>query len=194
MSNHYIQETSSGTREIAVESELLTERRLFITGPITLETALMFVQAMLHLMKSSEPIYIFISSPGGDVNAGLIMYDIIQGCKNEIYIYCVGQAYSMAAWILAGGQKGRRFILPHSQVMIHEAMLGVGAGGTAGSFRNIAERLNELQEQLNGILSKHTGRSLEDIIRDVAFDNFMSAEKAVELGFCDAIVTDLQAI
>lgn len=192
MSNHYIDETSSGTREIAVDSELLTERRLFITGPITLETALIFVQAMLHLMKSSEPIYIYISSPGGDVNAGLMMYDIIQGCKNEIYIYCLGQAFSMASVILAGGQKGRRFILPHSQVMIHEAMLGVGAGGTAGSVRNIAERLNNLQDQLNGILSKHTGRSLEDIVRDSSYDNFMSAEKAVELGFCDAIVTDLQ--
>lgn len=188
MNNFYLEETSNGMREIAVASKLFTERKIFLVGTITSETAVNFTQAMMHLTQSSEPISIYISSPGGDVNSGLVIYDLIQGCKNELRTYCIGQAFSMAAVILAGGQKGRRFILPHSQVMIHEAMLGGEYGGTAVSVRNLAERLNDTQEQLNDILSRHTGRSLKDIIRDSSFDNFMSAEKAVELGFCDKII------
>lgn len=180
MNNSYLEETSGGVHEFALQSRLLSERRIFISGQITSDTAVNFAQAMMYLAQSTEPISIYINSPGGDVNAGLAVYDLIQGCKNELRTYCIGQAYSMAAVILAGSQKGRRFILPHSQVMIHEAMLGGEFGGTAVSVRNLAERLGGIQKQLNDILSRHTGRSLEDIIRDVSFDNFMSAEKAVK--------------
>lgn len=191
MNNSYLEETSNGIREIVVESKLLAERKIFLCGQITSETTVNFVQAMLYLVQSVEPISLYINSAGGDVNAGLAIYDIIQGCKSELRAYCIGQAFSMAAIILAGCQKGRRFILPHSQVMVHEAMLGGEFDGTAVSVRNLAERLSDTQKQLNDILSRHTGRSLEDIIRDVSFDNFLSAERAVELGFCDKIIDNI---
>lgn len=191
MNNSYLEETSNGINEFAVRSRLLTERKIFICGQITPETAVNFIQSMMYLIRSSEPISIYINSVGGDVNAGLAIYDIIQGCKNELRAYCIGQAFSMAAVILAGCQKWRRFILPHSQVMVHEAMLGGEFGGTAVSVRNLAERLNDTQKQLNDILSRHTGRSLEDIIRDVSFDNFLSAERAVALGFCDKVINNI---
>lgn len=190
MNNSYLEETSGGIHEFALQSRLLSERRIFISGQITSDTAVNFAQAMIYLAQSNEPISIYINSPGGDVNAGLAVYDLIQGCKNELRTYCIGQAYSMAAVILAGCQKGRRFILPHSQV-IHEAMLGGEFGGTAVSVRNLAEHLGGIQKQLNDILSRHTGRPLEDIIRNVSFDNFMSAEKAVELSFCDKIADNI---
>lgn len=191
MSYSYLEETSEGICVIPLESRLFSERKIFLEGEITPQTASDFTRAMLHLTQSDEPINIYVNSPGGNVNSGLAIYDIIRGCKNEINICCVGMAYSMAAVILAGGQAGRRFILPHSQVMIHEAMLGVESGGTAMAVRSLAERLNNTQNQLNDILSMHTGRTLEDIIRDSSFDNFMSAEKAVKLGFCDWIIRNV---
>lgn len=191
MNNFYLEETSNGIRELAVTSKLLSERKLFLDGEITPETASEFTRAMMYLTRSSEPIDIYINSPGGNVNSGLVIYDLIQGCKNEVRTYCVGMAFSMAAVILAGGQKGRRFILLHSQVMFHEAMLGGEFGGTAVSMRNLAERLSDTQAQLNDILSRHTGRTLEEIIRDFSFDNFLSAERAIELGFCDRIIDNI---
>lgn len=191
MNNTYLEETSSGTQTLSLDSKLFSERKLFLEGEITPQTVSDFTRAMLYLTQSDEPINIYINSPGGNVNSGLAIYDIIQGCKNEINICCVGMAFSMAAVILAGGQPGRRFILPHSQVMIHEAMLGGEFGGTAVAVRNLAERLNNTQNQLNAILSLHTGRTLEEIIRDSSFDNFMNAEKAVKLGFCDWIIRNV---
>lgn len=191
MNNFYLEETSNGIRELAVTSKLLSERKLFLDGDITPDTASEFTRAMMYLTRSSEPIDIYINSHGGNVNSGLVIYDLIQGCKNEVRTYCVGMAFSMAAVILAGGQKGRRFILLHSQVMFHEAMLGGEFGGTAVSMRNLAERLSDTQAQLNDILSRHTGRTLEEIIRDFSFDNFLSAERAIELGFCDRIIDNI---
>lgn len=194
MNYTFLEESSAGTREISLESKLFTERRLFIDGKITAETASEFRKAFMYLTQSPELIHIYIDSPGGEVNAGLVIYDLIQGCKNEIRLYCTGMAFSMAAVILAGGQAGRRFILPHSQVMVHEAMLGGEFGGTAMTIRNIAEHLTDTQKQFNDILSKHTGRTLDEIMKDVSFDNYMSAEKAVSLGFCDKIVNNLQEV
>ena len=191
MNNLYLEETSNGLQELALTSKLFTERKIFLCGQITSETAVSFVQTMMYLTHSSEPINLYINSFGGEVNAGLVIYDTIQGCKNELRTYCIGQAFSMAAVILAGCQKGRRFILPHSQVMVHEAMLGGEFGGTAVSVRNLAERLNDTQKQLNDILSRHTGRTLNDIIRDASFDHFLNAENAVDLGFCDKIINNI---
>lgn len=187
----YLEETSSGAREISVTSRLLSERKIFLCGEITAEAAVDFTQSMMYLTRTNEPISLYINSPGGEVNAGLAIYDIIQGCKNELRTCCVGQAFSMAAVILAGGQKGRRFILPHSKVMIHEAMPGSGICGTAGTLHNLASMLTDTQKQLNEILSRHTGRSIEEIAADVSYDNFMSAEDAVRLGFCDKTVNDI---
>lgn len=187
----YIDETVKGKTVIPLHSRLLTERRIFITGEITSETAVDLMQAMLFLMNENKPVDIYINSPGGEINAGLAIYDMIQSCKNEINMYCVGQASSMAAVLLASGQKGRRFILPHSRVMIHEALLRGGVSGSATSISRISESILETRDMVNGILAEHTGKTLDEINRATSFDNMMNAEEAVSFGICDKIVGSL---
>ena len=143
---------------------------------------------MLFLMNDNKPIDIYINSCGGEINAGLAIYDMIQSCKNKLSMYCVGQASSMAAVLLASGQKGRRFILPHSSVMIHEALLRGGVSGSATSISRISESILETRDMVNGILAEHTGKTLEEINRATCFDNMMNAEEAVSFGICDKIV------
>ncbi|MBQ5331713.1 MAG: ATP-dependent Clp protease proteolytic subunit [Oscillospiraceae bacterium] len=184
----YIDETAKGNTVIPLHSRLLTERQIFLTGEITAETAVDFLQAMLFLMNDNKPIDIYINSCGGEINAGLAIYDMIQSCKNKLNMYCVGQASSMAAVLLASGQKGRRFILPHSRVMIHEALLRGGVSGSATSISRISESILETRDMVNGILAEHTGKTLEEINSATGFDNMMNAEEAVSFGICDKIV------
>lgn len=184
----YIDETVKGKTVIPLHSRLLTERRIFITEEITSETAVNFMQSMMYLSNENKPVDIYISSPGGEINAGLAIYDMIQSCKNRVNIYCVGQASSMAAVLLASGQKGRRFILPHSCVMIHEALLRGGVSGSATSISRISESILETRDMVNGILAKHTGRTLDEINQATSFDNMMNAEEAVSFGICDKII------
>ncbi len=187
----YIEETASGIQVISLENKLLTRRKIFLDEAITTPTAVSFTQAMMYLTESSEPISIYINSPGGEVNAGLMIYDVIQSCQNDINMYCIGQASSMAAVILAAGQKGRRFILPHSRVMIHEVLLGGGISGSATSISRISESIMETRELVNTILAKHTAKTVKEINRATSFDNFMNAEEAVEFGICDKIVSSV---
>ncbi len=190
--NSYLEETAKGMQVIPLESTLLSDRILFLDEPITARTAMGFTQAMLFLMRSPDPITICISCTGGEVNAGLAIYDLLQSCPNEITMYCIGQACSMAAILLAAGQKGRRFIFPHSRVMIHEVLLNGGVSGTATSISRISDSILETRELLNNILAKHTGKTIEEIERATAFDNFMNAQEAVQFGICDAIVTSVR--
>lgn len=184
-----IEESSNGIREIALMTVHFTNRKLFLTGEITDETANAFVSEFLYLAQSDEPIDIYINSPGGSVNAGLVIYDVIQSCDGKVPVnmYCTGMAASMAAVILAGGQKGRRFILPHSRCMIHEPLIQGGMGGSATSIRKTAESILETKSITNGILVKHTGKTEEEIDDATSFDNFMNAQDAIEFGLCDAI-------
>ena len=183
------EESSNGVREISLLARHLTNRRLFLSGEVTEEMANNFVSSLLYLAESSEPVDIYINSPGGQINAGLIIYDVIQSLDGvlPINIYCTGIAASMAAWILAGGQKGRRFILPHSLCMIHEPLALEGVGGSASSIKQKAESILALREMMNGILAKHTGKTVEEINEATAFDNVMNAEEAVKFGLCDEI-------
>ena len=168
------------------------DRTIFLEGEITSESANCIVKQLLILAKeSTEPINIYINSGGGSVNAGLLIYDVIQSIQSRVNIYVTGMAASMAAILLAGGQKGRRFILPHSKTMIHEPLLAEGMGGSATSIRNISDAILETKQIVNGILAKHTGRTLEEVDKATAFDNYMNAEKSVEFGICDKVVTDL---
>ena len=184
----YIEESATGFDTIPLESRLITDRKIFIEGAITTETAVDFTKQMMYLSKSDEPVYIYINSTGGEVNAGLAIYDIIQGFQGEIQMYCIGQAYSMAAVLLAAGQKGKRFILPHSLVMIHEVLLGRGISGSATSISRISQSVMETRDIVNGILSKHTGKSIELINKATSFDNCMNAMEAVKFGICDKII------
>ncbi len=185
----FLEESCDGMREISLKTRHFTNRKLFLTGEITEETANDFVSQILYLAQSDEPVDIFINSRGGSVNAGLVIYDAIQSCEGRIPInlYCIGMAASMAAVILAGGQKGRRFILPHSKCMIHEPLISGGMSGSATTIKKTAESILETKAITNGILAKHTGKSIEEIDEATDFDNFMNAEEAIAFGLCDEI-------
>lgn len=185
----FLDETSNGRSERHLRTWLLTDRKIFLDGEVTDEMAIQFAMQMEYLAQSKDPIDIYINSPGGSVNAGLVIYDIIQGLDGEIpiNIYCIGMAASMGAVLLAGGQKGRRFILPHSKCMIHEPLIQKGIGGSATSIKETADSILETKAIICEILAKHTGKTTEEIDKDISFDNFMNAEKAVEYGICDEI-------
>ena len=183
------EESFNGMREITLKTKHFTKGRLFLSGPVTEDMANNFVSEFLYLVDKGQPVDIYINSPGGSVNAGLVIYDVIQACegKIEINMYCIGMAASMGAVILAGGQKGRRFILPHSKVMIHEPLISGGMGGSATSIKRTADSILETKAITNGILAKHTGKTVQEIDKATAFDNFMNAKEAVEFGICDEI-------
>lgn len=186
-------ESAHGTREIALTTHQFMKRIVFINGTIDMDMANAFISQLLYLEEESgEPITIYINSPGGEVNAGLAIYDAIQGSELPINMVCTGLAASMAAILLAGGQKGRRYILKHSKVMIHEPLLSEGVGGSATSIKNISESILATRDVVNGILAEHTGKSIEDINKATGFDNYMNAEEAVKFGICDFITGKLK--
>ena len=185
-------DSAQGTREVALSTRHLMNRRIFLTGEINTETADSFLSQFLFLKsESDEPIEIYINSPGGQVNDGLMIYDLIQGSTIPVNMICTGMAASMAAILLAGGQKGRRFILPHSKVMIHEPLISGGVGGSASSIRNISESIMETRDIVNGILAKHTGKTIEEVNAATSFDHYMNAKESMEFGICDAIKNSL---
>lgn len=187
----YIHESAKGESVIPLKSKLLSDRNLFVTEQITSELAVNFVQQLMYLSKTDEPVNLYINSAGGEVTAGLLMYDAICSFKNELNIICLGQAASMAAVLLAAGQKGRRYITPHGKVMIHEVLVNGGIGGSATSISKISESILETRDLVNGILAEHTGKSLEEINKATSFDNFMNAEKAIEFGICDKVIDNI---
>lgn len=186
-----LREDSNGVSVIPMDAQLLSDRKIYIDGIIDLQMAIDFSKKMMYLMREDEPIDIYISSMGGEVNAGLCIYDIIQSCSNDINMYCVGNACSMAAVLLASGQKGRRYILPHSKVMVHEVLVNGGIGGSATSISEISKSILGTRDIVNGILAEHTGKSIKEINKATSFDNYMTAEEAVKFGICDEIVNGL---
>lgn len=199
--NHFILnpcveiESHNGIREVGIYTRHLGKRRIFLNGEINSESANAIVAQLLYLQdESEEPIYIYINSHGGEINAGLYIYDVLQSMTIPVYMYCTGMAASMAALLLAGGQPGRRFILPHSKTMIHEPLLTGGVGGSATSIRNISDSILETRKIVNGILVKHTGKTLKEVNKATSFDNYMNAEKSVEFGICDKVVNSLMEV
>lgn len=181
-------ESSQGIREVALSTRLLMERKIFLSGEIDMNQANRIVSQLLYLGKAgAEPIDIYINSSGGEVNSGLLLYDVIQGLKIPVNMYCTGIAASMAAVLLAGGQEGRRFILPHSKTMVHEPLIAGGVGGSATSIRNISESIMQTREILNGILAKHTKKSLAEVEQATSYDHYMDADESVTFGICDRI-------
>ena len=186
-------ESVNGTREISLYTRHLMNRNLFLTGEINADMANSFVAQLLYLEETpDEPVNIYINSPGGEINAGLMIYDAIQGSRLEINMICTGLAASMAAVLLAGGQHGSRYILRHSKVMIHEPLLANGVGGSATSIRQISESIIETREMINEILAKHTGKTVEEINDATSFDNYMRAEEAIAFGLCDRITDSVK--
>lgn len=183
-------ESVNGIQEVSLYTNAFSNRKLFLFGPIDEKTVYSFTAQMLYLMEDEQsPIDIYINSPGGEVNSGLAIYDLIQSCKAPINMYCIGMAASMGALIFAGGKKGHRFMLPHSKVMIHEPLIPNGVGGSASSIKSTADSILQARELLNGILAKHTGKTLEEINKATDHDNFMTANEAIEFGLCDKVAT-----
>lgn len=188
-------ESAHGTREVSLKTRHLMNRNIFLTGSIDDEMANDFLSEFMYLEnQSDEPINIYINSPGGQVNAGLMIYDTVQGSRVPVNMICAGLAASMAAIILAGGQNGRRYILKHSKVMIHEPLISGGLGGSATSIKNISESILETRKICNSILAQHTGKSVEEIDEATSFDNYMNAEEAIEFGLCDKTVKNANII
>lgn len=188
-------ESHNGIREVNIYTRHLSKRRIFLNSEIDRDVANDIVAQLLYLQEESDaPIFFYINSNGGEINAGLYIYDVIQSMTAPIYMYCTGMAASMAALLLAGGQPGRRFILPHSKTMIHEPLLAGGVGGSASSIRNISDSILETRNIVNGILAKHTGKSIKEVNKATAFDNYMNADKSVEFGICDKVVSGMLEI
>lgn len=186
-------ESAHGTREVTLTTRHLMNRNIFLNGQINVESANEFLSQFLFLeQESAEPITIYINSPGGDVNAGLMIYDMIQGSQLPINMICIGMAASMAAIIFASGQKGKRYILPHSKVMIHEPLLANGVAGSATSIKNISESIMETRATVNGLLAHHTGKTIEEINEATSFDNYMNAPEAIAFGICDKITRSIR--
>ncbi|MBY5993780.1 ATP-dependent Clp endopeptidase proteolytic subunit ClpP [Ferrimonas balearica] len=184
-----VEQTSKGERSYDIYSRLLKERVIFLTGPVEDHMANLVVAQLLFL-ESENPdkdIYLYINSPGGSVTAGMSIYDTMQFIKPDVSTVCMGQAASMGAFLLAGGAKGKRHVLPNSRVMIHQPL-----GGFQGQASDIAIHAQEIigiKHKLNTLLAEHTGQPLEVIERDTDRDNFMSATDAVEYGLVDSVLT-----
>ena len=183
-----VEQTGRGERSYDIFSRLLKERIIFMGTAIDDNVANLVIAQLLFL-QSEDPekdISIYINSPGGVVTAGLAIYDTMQFLKCDITTYCVGQAASMGAVLLAAGAKGKRFALPNARIMIHQP-LG-GAQGQATDINIQAQEIMRIKQILNGILSDHSGRSIEDLEKDTDRDNFMSAAQAVEYGLVDEVI------
>ena len=167
------------------------DRAIFLEREIDDEMAAGFFKQVMHLAKKPGPIKVYIFSSGGSVTAGKAIYDVMQCCGEEVHTYCIGAAASMAAILLAAGTKGHRYILPHAEVMIHEVLVPGGVGGSATNIRKISESIDATKQVMNGILAKHTGKSIEEIDEATSYDHFMTAEESIEFGICDHIIESL---
>ena len=182
-----IEQSGRGERSFDIYSRLLRDRVVFLVGPVTDQSANLVVAQLLFL-ESENPdkdISLYIDSPGGSVYAGLSIYDTMQFIKPDVSTICLGMAASMGAFLLAAGEKGKRFALPNSRIMIHQP--SGGTNGTAADIEIQAKEILELRSRLNTILSEHTGQSIEKIAVDTERDNFMSSAQAVEYGIIDGV-------
>ena len=183
-----VEQTARGERSYDIYSRLLKDRVIFMTGQVEDHMANLIVAQMLYL-ESENPdkdIHLYINSPGGSVTAGLSIYDTMQFIQPHVSTMCIGQAASMGAMLLAGGAKGKRYALPHSRLMIHQP--SGGAQGQASDIEIQANEIIKMRENLNILLSKHTGQEVETIARDTERDHYMSAEQALEYGLVDKII------
>ncbi|OHA83121.1 MAG: ATP-dependent Clp endopeptidase, proteolytic subunit ClpP [Candidatus Yonathbacteria bacterium RIFCSPLOWO2_01_FULL_47_33b] len=182
-----IEKSSSGERAYDIYSRLLKERIIFLTGAIDDDVANIAIAQLLFL-ESEDPkkdIYLYINSPGGSVSAGMALHDTMQHIKPDVSTICVGIAASMGAFLLSSGAKGKRFILPNAEVMIHQP-LG-GAEGQASDIAISAKHILKIRENLNKMLAKNTGKPLSQIEKDTDRDFFMSADEAKKYGIVDEI-------
>ena len=183
-----IEQTGRGERAYDIYSRLLRDRIVIIGYPIGDDIANLVVAQLLFLESedAEKDIYMYINSPGGSVTAGLAIYDTMQYIKPDVSTLCIGQAASMAAWLLAAGAAKKRFALPHARIMIHQPLGGVQ--GQAADIDIQAREIIRLREQMNNILVRHTGQSLKKIEKDTDRDLFLTGKQAVEYGLVDEVI------
>ena len=180
-------ESAMGMRVIPLETRLLSQRKVFLSGEINMEMADDFAQQMMYLKESKEAVQIYLNSHGGEVDAGLMIYDVIRSAGSLVSICCTGRAYSMAAILLASAPKGKRSILPHSKVMIHEPLIPGGIGGSASSIKKISDSMMKTRKLTIELLMEHTGKKKSEVEKSISYDHFMDAKEAIAFGICDRI-------
>jgi len=183
-----VEQTNKGERAYDIYSRLLKERIVFLVGPVN-DSVASLVTAQLLFLESENPkkeINFYINSPGGLVTSGLGIYDTMQYIKSPVSTLCIGQASSMGSFLLAAGEKGKRFSLPHSRIMVHQP--SAGFQGQATDIQIHAKEILSLKERLNQIYSKHTGKSVKEIAQALERDKFMTAEEAKDFGLIDSVV------
>ena len=181
--------SSSGITQVSADSKLLSQRKVFIEGEISSESACEFIKKILILNEedTDKPIDVLINSPGGEINSGMAIYDVIQASKAPIRMFCIGRAYSMGAVLFSSGNPGR-YMLPHSELMLHEPLIGNRVSGNSSSIQSISESLLETKRRMNQILARHTGKSEEEVEKATSYDHYYSPEESREFGLCDEIV------
>ena len=183
-----VEQSNKGERAYDIYSRLLKERIVFVVGPINDNVASVVTAQLLYLESenSKKDIYLYINSPGGLVTAGLGIYDTMQYIKPDVSTLCIGQAASMGSFLLTAGQKGKRFSLPNSRIMVHQP--SAGFQGQATDIEIHANEVLSLKKRLNEIYSQNTGRSVDDIKKSLERDNFMTPKDAKDFGLIDQVV------
>ena len=183
-----VEQTSKGERAYDIYSRLLKERIVFLVGPVN-DTVASLVTAQLLFLESENPnkeISFYINSPGGLVTSGLGIYDTMQYINSPVSTLCIGQASSMGSFLLAAGEKGKRYSLPNSRIMVHQP--SAGFQGQATDIQIHAQEIQSLKNRLNNIYSKHTGKTVDEISKALDRDNFMTADEAKKFGLIDSVV------
>lgn len=189
-----VEQTSKGERSYDIYSRLLKERIIFLSEEVN-DVSASLVVAQLLFLDAEDPgkdIYLYINSPGGSVTAGMAIYDTMRYIKSDVSTICIGMAASMGAFLLAAGQKGKRYALPNSTIMIHQPLGGVQ--GQASDIKIHTEYLLKIKEKLNRILSENTGKPLEQVEKDTDRDNFLSSSEAKEYGLIDEVMTSINEL
>ncbi|MBQ6743431.1 MAG: ATP-dependent Clp protease proteolytic subunit [Acidaminococcaceae bacterium] len=178
----------NGLETISIEASLRSKRILFITDEINDQAALEFTKQVFYLLheNATDPIHLFINSPGGSIDAGMLIYDVLSKTPAPVKMYCIGKAYSMAAVLFASGSHGR-YILPHSKIMLHEPLIPFGIGGKTTTIQTISDSLLKTKQDMEAILALHTGRTPEEISEITKTDHYFTAQEAVDFGLADAV-------
>ena len=186
-----VEQTNRGERSYYIYSRLLEDRIIFLADQVTDATASLVVAQLLYL-EAKDPdkdIQLYIDSPGGSITAGMAIYDTMQYIKCDVSTICIGMAASMGAFLLAAGEKGKRFALPNSEVMIHQPLIaGGGLSGQTTDIKIYTDHLVNTKKKMNEILAERTGQTYEKLCEDTERDNFMTAQEAKEYGLIDEVI------
>lgn len=192
--NNYQIKSSNGICIAPVETGIFKHRKLIIEGEVNSESAMSFIKALMLLIYENdrEPIDVLINSPGGEINAGLAMYDAMRSCGVKVRTICIGRGFSMGAVLFAAGTGGR-YMLPNSELMIHEPLISNRIGGSSTSVKSISDSLLETKKKMDRLLSECTGRTEEEIAEATSYDHYFTAEESIDFGLADGII-DFKAV